>query len=170
MPDEFGPRIEADAYRITLWIEQYPDEIAVKRILRVGDDASVSFAKEWLHDCQPDTCAGSLMYDRWLVEKFYTDHVYRPVATGAAERPCKRKRRSKKGFRRRIEERAGASEILNGFHEGHAIDREVGVMVRAVTSKRRKGARVLKRAQETYAQKRIKEMREIAKRQLREGG
>lgn len=170
MPDEFGPRIEADAYRITLWIDEYPDETAVKHILRVGDDASVSFAKEWLHDKQPDTYCQSLMFDRWMVEKFYTDRVYRPIAIGQAERLCKRKRETDRAFRRRLEEKSGASGIRNGLHVGHVIDGEVATVVPRRKTSRAGVKRTSRKLQETYAQKRIREMREIAKQQLRERG
>lgn len=170
MPDEFGPQIEADAYRITLWMADAPDESACKTILRVGDDASVSFAKHWLHECQPNTGFWYLTYDCWLVEKFYSDHIYRPIATGVAEYECRRRNESDRSFRRRLAVKAGASTIRNG----------VGAIYDQITqprpkrgsgmAPRKRGTRRPTFAQETYAQKRIREMKEEARARIQGRG
>ena len=170
MPDEFGPRIEADAYRVTLWIERAPHEAATKTILRVGDDASVSFAKHWIAEEQPDTCIGQTMFDRWVVEKFYTDHVYRPIATGEMYGGQKRKQRITRSFRGRQEARDGATEIRNGVW---ALNRENAqrdpVRRRFVAGRSgRKGRPARKKL--TPFQERIAQMKADAKRQIAERG
>lgn len=170
MADIFGLRTEADAYRVTLWMREAPHEMAHKIILRVGDDASVSFAKEWIHESQPDTGFWYLTYDHWMVEKFYSDHIYRPIATGIAERECRRKNESLRSFRRRLENKASATAIRNGLREGHpslpqSHSRGSGRMASGKRTAKRPARKV-----ESYLQKRVREMKEQALRELRERG
>lgn len=87
--DPFAPLPEADAYKVWLFMSDNPYERDVRTILRRSFDASVSFARWWIHEAQPRPQILSKMYDAWEIEKMVSPYVWEKVAEGRAERACK---------------------------------------------------------------------------------
>lgn len=166
--DPFAPKTEADAYRVTLYMSAFPEERVVHTVLRVGDDASVSFAKDWLHYSQPQPLISGILFDAWRVEKFIEVGVYENIGEGLADGPCRWSRGSWRTFRKRIEERSGASDFRNGLW---SIDAEI-------TPRRKSGRRKLAQRGSrggqrstralTPFQEKMKAIREEAQRRVRE--
>lgn len=113
--DPFAPLPEADAYRIYLYLSDYPDHDVMQTILRRDPDASVSFAKEWLHNRQPKPLIGDKLYDAWKVERFVKPGQFELLASGRAEQKCSTKADTDRSVRRSREDRSGSSEIRNGL-------------------------------------------------------
>lgn len=168
MPDEFGPRIEADAYRVYLYMRDFPDERVCHVVLRVGDDASVSFAKEWLHRAQPKPLMTGVLFDAWEVQKFIRPGEYAHIASGLAERKCKWSASSWKSLRARRDEKAGASEYRNGVW---ALDQEITPPNRTGrTGVARSGKKRAKRSARTLTpfQQKMQAIKDEAKRKVSE--
>ncbi len=146
MPDEFGPQVEADAYRVYLYMSAFPDHGVVRTTLQVGDDASVSFALWWLHECQPKPLIGGELFDAWRVERFTERHTYVLVTEGLAERQCHVKSSSSRTFREWKEELSGASDLRNGlrslYPEVASSNQKRGRLMARPSPKRRRKPRV----------------------------
>lgn len=87
--DPFAPLPEADAYRVWLFMSDDPYERDVRTILRRDFDASVSFARWWIHEAQPQPQIPSRLFDAWEIERMVAPFRWERVANGRAEGQCK---------------------------------------------------------------------------------
>lgn len=146
----------------------FPDHGVVRTVLQADDGASVSFAKFWLHEAQPRPLIGGDLFDAWRVEKFTERHVYVFVAEGRAERRCHVRPNQRRTLREWHEERSGASEIRNGIDALHpetvkGDSKRRRIVARPNSSRRRKP-----RVAITPFQAKIQQLKEEAKRRVRE--
>lgn len=166
MPDEFGARPEADLYRITLYLSEFPDHRVTRKILGWNDDESVSFARFWLHNEQPKPLVPGHLFDTWLVERYTREHVYETVQQGLADRTCRWTHHRRRSFRDWKEEQTGASEYRNGIG---ALDKETPKRSRTRRNglaKRRTGGEQRSARTLTPFQQKMREIREEAKRKV----
>lgn len=118
--DPFAPKPEAEAFRVWLFMADFPEECTVKTVLKADADAAVSFADDWLHNYQPRPTIGKRLFDSWRVQIYIGPSRFEDIATGKANRECRTKAQTDRSFRGRREAYAGATEGRNGVW---ALDR-----------------------------------------------
>lgn len=164
----FGPHVEADAYRIYLYMSAFPDHGVVRTVLQADDGASISFAKFWLHEAQPRPLIGGDLFDAWRVERFTERHSYVVVAEGLAERRCRVRPNQKRTLREWHDERSGASDIRNGIDALYPEATKGDSKRRRVVAGPKPTRRRKPRAALTPFQQKIQELRDEAKKRVKE--